>query len=193
MRVTVSIGELSKKLYARETDEYAQTESGIKLCFGDQSAPLVDVSSLSAAERASLHLVATLPSLPTFLHVIALVRRGLSLSQVASVIQHERDIIPEVKKCMEAVNRREETLSTRLIAVMGLLALSNVLSKCWSYSLAADASAQIEGTLFFAILVRLPPLRPSAGVTTLHVAAPPLLGSHTGEAIMASPVCDPST
>jgi hypothetical protein len=41
------------------------------------------------------------------------------------------------------------TVHTRLIAVLGLEAVSRVMQQSWAFSLAADASAQILGTAYF--------------------------------------------
>jgi hypothetical protein len=41
------------------------------------------------------------------------------------------------------------TVHTRLIAVLGLEAVSRVMQQSWAFSLAAHASAQILGTAYF--------------------------------------------
>jgi hypothetical protein len=47
------------------------------------------------------------------------------------------------------VRRRDVTVHTRLIAVLGLEAVFRVMQQSWAFSLAADASAQILGTAYF--------------------------------------------
>lgn len=183
VKISTAIGKLSKDLYAKETDFFARTESGIRLCSGEDSTPVDDEDGLDLDERASLHYLAVMPSLPTFLHVIFLVGRGLSFAQVADVIRHERALWQDVRRRIDAVNRREATIFTRLIAVRGLQALASVLKKCWTYSIAADGSTQIFGVAYFSIMVRIPPLKVGEDIRTLHVVAPPLRGSHTGKAM----------
>jgi hypothetical protein len=72
---------------------------------------------------------------------------------------------------------------TRLIAVLGLEAMSTVMRRSWAFYLAADASAQILGTANFCVRARFPPFSPHNVISNLHIVAPPMRGSHTGEHI----------
>lgn len=177
------IGLLSKDLYARETDIDPRTESGIVLSYGENSTPVEDIANLGTVERESLHFVTTLPSMPTFLHVMFLVICGLSFSQVQKVFTRERSVFAGVKSKIMFVSRREAALFTRLTDVLGLRSLSKVLRGSWTFSLAADGSAQIAGTAYFAIMARVPPVDLRGDIETLHIVAPPLRGSHTGESM----------
>lgn len=181
--ISTAIGNLSKELYAKETDKFARTESGIVLCHGDDCTPVEDEEDVD--DMSNLHYLAVMPSLATFLHVIFLVSRGLSFLQVSDLIRHERDLWQEVRRCIEPVSPRQATFFTRLIAVPGLQALGSVLKKCWTFSVAADGSKQFFGVAYFSIMIRIPPFKLGDDIQTLHVVAPPLRGSHTGEAMFS--------
>lgn len=101
--------------------------------------------------------------------------------QVAYVIQYECALWQDVRRRINAVNLRGETVFTRLIAVRGLHALASVLNKSLIYSIAADGSTQIFEMDYFIIMVKIPPLKVGKYIPTLHVVTPPLSGSHTGK------------
>lgn len=105
----------------------------------------------------------------------------MSFNQISAVIARERSVFKDAKKLLPYVHRGEAALFTRLVALMGLNALSKIMRSSWTYSLAADASAQILGTAYFAIMLRIPPMRLEDDIVALHLVAPPLRGSHTGE------------
>lgn len=67
VKVGHEIGLPSKELYAGETNVDARTESGLLLSYGEQSKLVEDIAILCTAERGSLHFIAALPSMPTFL------------------------------------------------------------------------------------------------------------------------------
>jgi hypothetical protein len=74
---------------------------------------------------------------------------------------------------------RDMTMNTRLVAVLGLEALSKILQQSWA--LAADCSAYIGGTYYFCVRVRIPPPSMHDEVYYLLVVETPMCGSHTGE------------
>jgi hypothetical protein len=79
------------------------------------------------------------------------------------------------------VKRRGVTVHTRLVAVLGLEASSKVLQRSWAYALAANSSANIGGTSYFCVRVRIPTLSMHVCINNLHTVAPPMRGSHTLE------------
>jgi hypothetical protein len=87
------------------------------------------------------------PSRATFTRVIDLVSVGISFNQVALVVSQERDLFTGARSLPSNVRRRDVTVHTRLIAVLGLEAVSRVIQQSWAFSLAADASVQILGTV----------------------------------------------
>lgn len=180
VKIPCCIGKLSIMLFSKEPDYDARTKTGIVLCYGDKSVQLQQNVDLSAAEKSSLHYVATISSVATFEHAIYYVSRCLSFSQISDVIARERDMFSEARKLLTYVHRGEAARFTRLVAVIALNSLSCILKSSWTYSLAADASAQIMGTAYFNIMVRIPPLRSDDDIQALHLIAPPIQGSHTG-------------
>jgi hypothetical protein len=73
------------------------------------------------------------------------------------------------------------TVPTRLVAVLGFEALHKILQRSWTYALVADFPAQIGGTFYICVWVRIPSLSMNYDVNDLHVVAPPIFGSHKGE------------
>jgi hypothetical protein len=54
----------------------------------------------------------------------------------------------------------------------------------WSYAVAADASAQIHGTTYFAIRIRLASVdRTATSLVNLHLVAAPLSGAQSGKSL----------
>lgn len=176
-------GNLSKNLYPRETDTDARTESGNVLCLGPESAPVEDLGNLGAEEKKSLHYVATLTSMPTFFNLLFFISIGLSFFHIDSAIARERAVFQDARKGIDFVNRREAALFMRLITVMGLRTISRIRESSWTYSVATDGVAQNMGTAYFSILVRVPPMHLEHDIHTLHLVAPPLRGSHTGDSM----------
>ena len=68
------------------------------LCEGDESTPVGEEEEIDASDMDGLHYLAVMPSLPTFLHVIFMVGRGMSFCQVSDMIRHERDVWSDVRR-----------------------------------------------------------------------------------------------
>jgi hypothetical protein len=111
--------------------------------------------------------------------MINLVSLGLSFVQIAETIRKERELFAGGRSMLNNVTSRDVTMHMRLVAVLGLEALSKILTQSWAHALAADFSAQIGGTSYFFVRVRLPPLSMHDEVYDLHVVALPICGSHT--------------
>jgi hypothetical protein len=112
------------------------------------------------------------------------VKAGLSYRQVLEVISLTRSKISSARSLFEPVTRQTASNYVRLIAAVGLEALSSILKHAWSYSLAADASAQIHGVAYFSIRIRVPSVEGTKTIlNNLHLVAPPLQGSHTGRTL----------
>lgn len=180
MKIPCSIGDLSKIPYEKEEDLDARTKMGIVLCHGANSVQVQDSLELSSVEKESMHYVASISSMPTFLHALYYVTKCLSFSQISSVIARERQVFSDARKLLTFVHCGEAARFTRLVAVIRLNSISSILKRSWTYSVAADASAQIMGTAYFDIMVRIPPVRHGEDIQTLHLIAPPLQGYHTG-------------
>jgi hypothetical protein len=84
--------------------------------------------------------VVTLPSRATFLRLIDLLSLTLSFVQVAKTISQEREMFAGGRSMLINVARRDVTVNTRLLAVLGLEAFSKVLQRSWAYAVAADSS-----------------------------------------------------
>jgi hypothetical protein len=125
--------------------------------------------------------VVALPSRATFLRVIDLVYLGLSFVQVAETISQERELFAGGRSMLIYVTRRDVTVHTRLVAVLGFDALSKVLQRSWAYALTADSSAHIGGTSYFSVRICIPPLSMNEDIYNLHIVAPAMCGSHTGD------------
>jgi hypothetical protein len=101
--------------------------------------------------------------------------------QVAETISQERELFAGGRSMLINVARRDVKVHTRLFAVLGLEVFSKVLQRSWAFALAADSSARIGGTSYFCVRVRIPPLSMHDDIYILHIVAPPMCGSHTGE------------
>jgi hypothetical protein len=97
------------------------------------------------------------------------------------VVALTRSKISGARSLFRPVTRQTASTYTRLIATVGLDALSSILKHSWAYSLAADASGQIHGVSYFSIRIRVPSVDGNrCSLHNLHIVAPPLQGSHTG-------------
>jgi hypothetical protein len=179
--VSKAVGDIAERLFSKEEDPAARTSTGLVL----QKVSAADDSREEDDDDDDDYLVeqyvVTLPSRATFLRVIDLVSLGLSFVQVAETISQERELFAGGRSILSNVTRRDVTAHTRLIAVLSLEVLSKVLQRSWAYALAADSSAHIGGTSYFCIRVRIPPLSMHDDIYNLHIVAPPICGSHTGE------------
>jgi hypothetical protein len=177
--VSKAVGDIAARLFSKEEDPAARTATGLvlqKMSAADDSSDDEDDDESSVEQY-----VVALPSRATFLRVIDLVSLGLSFVQVAETISQERELFSGGRSMLTNVTRRDVTVYTRLVAVLGLEALSSVMQQSWAYALAADSSAHIGGTSYFCVRVRIPPLSMHDDICNLHLVAPPMCGSHTGE------------
>jgi hypothetical protein len=79
------------------------------------------------------------------------------------------------------VARRDVTVHTRLLAVLGLEELSKLLQRSWAYAVAEDSSAHIGGNSYFCVRVRIHRLSMHDDIYNLHIVAPPMCNSPTGK------------
>jgi hypothetical protein len=103
---------------------------------------------------------------------------GTVFFQVAKTILQERKLFAGCLSMLINVTRRDVTLHTRLVAVLGLEALSKELQRSWAYALAADSSAHIGGISYFCVRVRIPPLSMHDDIYDLQIVSPPMRGAY---------------
>jgi hypothetical protein len=100
--------------------------------------------------------------------------------QVEAHICSLRQWLPGIKEDFDAVCSGEASAKIRLHEQDGLQSLREVLSSCYAYSLAVDASCSIHGLACFSLRVRTPPRNVNEDVSNLHVLAIPMVHNHTG-------------
>lgn len=82
----------------------------------------------------------------------------------------------------KAVTRHVAGKFVRLVAALGLDTLGLAAHASWCYIAAADASAQIHGTAYLSVRVRLVVVEGRMSyLSNLHICAPPFTDSHTGK------------
>jgi hypothetical protein len=121
------------------------------------------------------------PSRTTFLRVIDLVSLGISFVQVRETILQERELFAGGPSMLINVTRRDVTGTRHSSRSWTSRPCPKVLQRSWAYALAADSSAHIGGTSYFCVQVRILPLSMHDDIYNLHIVAPPMCGSHTGE------------
>jgi hypothetical protein len=176
--VSRDVGDLIKSLYEKDKS-YATDVPAVR------SVSILEMDS-SDSEEDSINqgwrgYIADLGSEATFLHLVELVKAGLSYRQVSEVVAPARSKISGACSLFKPVTRQTASTYTRLIAAVGFDALSSIIKHAWAYSLAADASSLIHGVASFSIRIRVPLVdTKKSSLHNLHVVAPPLQGSHTG-------------
>jgi hypothetical protein len=177
-------GDLIKSLYEM-VEEYAADDPDFRSVTILENYDSDSDSDEGSGDEDHQGYVADLGSEATFLHVVELVKAGLSYRQVSEGVALPRSKISGARSLFRPVMRQTASKYIRLIAVVGLGTLSSLLKHAWAYSLAADASAQIHGIACFSIRIRVPSVDgKKCSQHSLHVVAPPLQGSHTGATML---------
>jgi hypothetical protein len=189
--VSKPFGYLATLLYAREEDHAARTATCLALRRKPSRQGRDDSSSCWSSDSSSDdcedegvvgEYVARLLFRATFPRVIDLVSIGLLFNQVALVASQERPL-SRARSLLSNVKRRDVTVNNRLIAVLGLEAVSRVMRRSWAFFLAAHAPTQILGTAYICVRARFPPLAPHKDISNLHIVASPMRASYTGESM----------
>jgi hypothetical protein len=130
------------------------------------------------------HYAETISSRDTFLQVVEIVKNGPSYRQVAEVMSLYREIFAIVRSTHKHMTRQLAAQHVRIVAGGGLESLRRIMQASWSYAVAADPSAQIHGTAYFAIRIHLSSIdRKTTSLVNLHLVAPPLSGAPSGKSM----------
>jgi hypothetical protein len=131
-----------------------------------------------------LHAATTTSSRATFFQLVELAKDGLSYMQVADVMSLYREIFAIVRSTHKPMTRQLAAQYVRIVAASGLESLRRNMQATWSYPIAADVSAQIHGTAYYAIRIRLASVdRKTTSLVNIHLVAPPLSGAHSGKSM----------
>jgi hypothetical protein len=104
--------------------------------------------------------------------------------QVAEVMSLYREIFAIDRSTHKLMTRHLAARHVRIVAAGGLESLRRIMQASWSYAVAADASAQIHGTAYFAIRIHLSSIdRKTTSLVNLHLVAPPNSGAPSGKSM----------
>jgi hypothetical protein len=179
------VGSLLKSLYEMDYD-FASEDPEVR-CISALELEEVDSSDsdYNCDESNSVRLrdyIATISYRCTFIHVLDLVKIGLSYRQVEAVRSLTSSTIPKAMSMLKPISRQTARVFTRIVAAWDLEALRGVMQRSWEFSVAADASASVHGVAYFSIRMRLVSIDESkSSLHNLHLLTPPLTRSHTGK------------